>query len=453
VKIKATIKVWPHTNRILKERQRFNLVLSAAIGWGKTHVGARWHFDRILQNKDSKLSAILAPSYKLLRHLILPRYTEYLTSIGLVQGVHYKVQTSPDLIITFSFGHKVMFLSGDNWKNIVAYDLSHAWIDEPGFLRDEVFYQVVERIRDPKANILQVLFTGVSQGAHTAYFQRFASRDYKTDGEYFFGEPRFKYNEDTLVMFAATQENPILKPQVLDNLKSAYGHNEKLWKAHAFGLFIPFSENTVYDFTDENVTSSPPKIKNGDTLYLTWDFNPGQVAWVASAKKDDYLFCLAENEQMSRTTEEAAQQFVNQFPPAQYRDLRIRVYGDAAGYTRTSQSWYSDFDYVEQTLKKYYSNVKIEAKRCNPLITERIIAMNRQLATNPLTNEKHRLIVAKQCPKLIQSLQITTYNDNGGIFKPKGKDLHTHASDALGYLVHEIMPVIAPVPGGVNLYN
>lgn len=431
--------LWPGQKRLLQDKTHADLVLSAGVGYGKTRLGPRWHYSRIVLNPNSPRSAVCAPNYRLAKFVNLNYYRRFLTEeLELIENHDFTVNLSDLFIRITRTGQEIHFISSENYKSVVAWEFSHVWIDEPGHMSDEFFYYITERVRCPRASVLQKLFTGIPQGEYTEYYRKFAVGEFQSEGEYFDHYPRYRLSDQTLIMHAATSENKTLPATYIDQLKSAYGFNQNLWLAHFYGLFVPITKNQVYDFNRaKHIMTCKPDPKN-PVLHLAFDFNPGQVMWVALQESEGLIKAVAESKPNNRTTDEACVDFRRQIDPDLFDRTKILVYGDSSGYHRSTRGYGHDYEIIDRLLRPYYNNYALKARHYNPAVTDRIMAVNRMLNDNPMTGEKSRLRVDSSLTKLIESLTATAYDGRGGIAKPGTKDTWTHASDALGYCIIEL---------------
>lgn len=440
------LSLWRGQKRLLANRTHPNLILSAGVGYGKSHVGARWHYMRMLENPDSPRSAVFAPTYRLLKHINLSYYERFLTQeLELIENVDFKVNRT-DLTIDFKHTkHRVHFISAENYKTVVAWEFSHAWIDEPGHMGEDFFIYLTERVRCTKATVLQKFFTGVPQTESSQYFRMATTGDFESTGSYHEHYPRYRFSKNTFIMHASSYENRLLAQTYFDELKASYGWNKNLFLAHIYGLFVPITKNACYDFDRSTHVRPTPADPQIPLIELAWDFNPGQVTWIAMQNKfgpkgkEDRV--IAECPSNARTTDEACAEFIKRFPPAVWQQHRIRVWGDASGYHPSTRGYSNDYDIIASLIGKHFPSLTIDARHSNPAVVDRVMAVNRTLNKNSMLGQPSTLVVDTSCKRLIESLTITAWDGKGGIAKVQG-DTWTHPADALGYCIIEMYPLI-----------
>ena len=103
-------------------------------------------------------------------------------------------------------------------------------------------------------------------------------------------------------------------------------------------------------------------------------------------------------------------------------------YPDATGRAKHSSARYSDID----ILRRHF---KVMVKHINPLVVNRVNAMNKVLQDN--------LIIDPSCQDLINDFERTVNKPNTREIDKSNKEL-THLTDALGYSVEWEYPVGKP---------
>ena len=425
------ITLWPGQARLIQDRDHFEHGLVSGVGYGKSTFGPPWFHSRCILNKDSKLSLIVAPKYDLVKTVNLEYYVDFLESVGYENERHFTVNKS-ELSLTYFFGHKILFRSAETWKRLVAYNASHFWIDEAGLCPPEIRREVVKRTRCPKAQVRQGLYTGTPEGINW-YSQLFSPGELVRTG-------RFSESDSKLVLHGVTMDNPTLPPDYFDNLRDAFGWNEALWKAYVLGEFVPLFENNCYDFSaTENVTDCRPDPSNR-TVFLSWDFNVGQVSWGAFQQARGTHYLVAENRKQCRDTDQACDQFLETFKPDQWDNekigrLDLQITGDSSGWARDTRNRVdNDYAIIKQRLTPHFPRLSLRTPSSNPPVSASILATNRMFA-------RKLLFFDRNCGKHISSAQSTVFDGKGGITKPSG-DQVTHPMDDCRYYVNLVAPAI-----------
>lgn len=431
-------------DRLLNDTQhKFNLAI-AGVRYGKTCFGAKWHFRRACANSESRESLVVAPDNKLLREKCLDEYVQLLEALDLKENHSrgFKVNLSvPHLEFRFHKArHKVIFLTGEKPRKIVAYTASHAWADEIAICDEQVHKNLVKRVSCPKAkHKLQLLYTTTPEGTNWLY-EKFASDDL----EQVEGEP-FKKSRSALILEGSSFDNPYLTQDYLDSIVDEFAWDTAYYENYILGKFTSLSRDRFYfSFNERTHLGDYPLQHDINSMFLCWDANVGQMTWtVVQDIAKDYYVC-DENGSNGRNIDDACEQFINRYPPAKYGGWRITVLGDASLHARSTHSYLTGYQIIEENLKKHYPLLRVAAPRGNPFVEERSRCTNRLLAQG-------KLHISKNCKKVIQSLKLSESDGKGGIKKPSD-DRHTHAMESvdMGLIVLE-PPKIERRIRGVNL--
>lgn len=169
-------------------------------------------------------------------------------------------------------------------------------------------------------------------------------------------------------------------------------------------------------------------------LHLSMDFNVDPMMWVCCHKTKDKLFVFDEIVMENATTQDAADEFVRRYPA---HKGRIILNGDASGSYRKTQSKYSDYAIVKNTLLKAgYSdkNIEIEIHRSNPPIAARVNAFNRMVFADDAVRY---LKVHPSCKWLIYNMVNLKYKPGTSSFElPTSDKIRSDNTNCLKFLGH-----------------
>lgn len=418
----------PGQQRLLDDRSHDILGLVSGFGYGKTNFGARWMYDRCLINAASKYSLIVAPDFRLLTDVCFEAYHEHLTTCGLRESFDYKIRTSKKSIEHY-WGHTIIGVTAEKPKKIAAYNASHAWVDEAARCAIEVHEQLAGRVRCPKAKLLQKLYTTTPEGINWLA-ELFSTKDFITDGAH-------QISPHIMYLRGSSYDNPYLPKAYLEALERTYGTDSEMFQAYVRGLFVSLSKKRFYfNFTPSCEVDAEfnPTIRR---FGLAFDFNVDQTTWAVVQQNPTHqggYIVIRDNGSNARGVEEACQQFILAFPPSEYRDCRISVGGDAAGWARSPLSHLTGYQIIETLLRPFYPLLSIDAPHANPFVTERRFNTNRLFKTRDL-------LVSRVCSAVIQSARIAESDGERGI-KKGSDDTVTHAMEA----VDNMMLLLAPPP-------
>jgi len=158
-----------------------------------------------------------------------------------------------------------------------------------------------------------------------------------------------------------------------------------------------------------------------DPVHIGGDFNVGHMAACCAEHHNGILYVMKEFIDVLDTPNliEAIDE--------EFQGRKIFSYPDSTGSKRQSTNAnISDIKLLREA--KYI----IRARSINPAVKDRIAAVNRAF------ERKKLFINTEACPELTQALEQQIYNTQGKPDKDSGLD---HILDALGYMVHYLMPV------------
>jgi len=409
----------PYYYELIQDHKHNELAIPGGKGCGKTTVARFWHHNRSLAAPGG-ISWWLAPDYSLTRWIGLEGYIRFLESLGWIEGVHFEVNYSQMVLRYRVNGHSIFFKSANS--KLHGENLTHITIDETGSCDENGIIDALDRVRDERGGKTQKLFLGAPQGLNH-FYDRFSSPDMKVAGE--FGQ--FRYNDRKLVLHYRTYWNPFLPEDYVPGQVDNYGNDELLIRAWICGEFVPLSQGNCYKFNQLIHADKPyGPAKDVEQLFLLWDFNVGQVAWVAAQLIANEWYAVAESPHDCRTTDDAMDDFIKQFSPFIYKSHEIIIDGDANGWAGDTRGLTNDYQIIQARLfSGGYTNVRLAAPRYNDEIQTRVIVTNRAFNQN-------RVHINNELGHLIRSFNGTTWDNHGKIAKGSG-DLVSHKSDAFSY--------------------
>lgn len=412
--------------RLIEDATKTEHLILAGVRYGKSYLGPAWHFYRVRKNKNSKLSLVIAPDYKLAKQVCLVYYRDFLLASNLREGAKGDfVINKGDLTIYFpKLDHTVVTLSGEKPEKIIGYTSSHAWIDESASCSEEVRNNVLMRNSCPHAEYVQTLHTTTPIGQNWLY------NIFGPDGsDAYAAVPRidgtpYSENDTKLVLHGRTMDNPWLSSRYLKMLEAEFAWNKAYYQNYILGEWVSLAQDRFYfEFDpDTNVGEYPPD-PNNRQLVLTFDNNVGKMAWAALQPQPWGYAVVDCNDSDARNVDDAVLQIIKRFPPLQWRNHKITVLGDASLHHRSNQSYTTGYQLLKHLLTSAYRDVEIKAHIGNPLVYERSITTNRRFAEN-------RLRINRGCKKVIQSAKSVESDGKQGV-KKKSNDFITHPMEAV----------------------
>lgn len=398
--------------------------------------------------KMLKLSALnnplpgiwLVPNWDHVEKTILPM----IESIDPDSGVHWFLR--PDQyhyhqtkhILSWEGGGDIWFFSAENPGGIAGPSAAFLGVDEPGSISHKAWRNGTARVRAAGAKCRQKVASGTWEGLNWLADQ--------------FGDPArpeaykvftMKTRENT----EGLKHNPHYIDQVKDNISEAEAASyldAKVSNLTGVLAFPPFEESLHWT---PNVPALDPKLP----LRLTFDFNVnpmtlGLCQIVSGPSGPDLHVRDWIAEYGGATVESCCTALRERYPQGW---AHVIVYGDATGRARHVKSNKSNYQIIRETLDGWAGKIDEKVPAANPSVKESTNAVNRLLKD---AHGRTRLWIRKTeprraCPtrELVRSFQRTSKKSGTDDIEKKPGETHTHASEAMRYLVAVEFPVVKPV--------
>jgi hypothetical protein len=221
--------------------------------------------------------------------------------------------------------------------------------------------------------------------------------------------------EDTALIRARTMDNPYLPDGFIDSLMANYP--PQLIKSYLEGQWVNLNTGQVYDRFDraKHVVNSLPDVSR-EPLRVGVDFNVGNMSAVIGVRIGNSLLVIDEISG-AHDTDALASEIKRRYP-----DRRIYVYPDASGGNRSTNASRTDIQILES---HGFSN---QSGKANPPVRDRVLNMQTLLENG---KGEVRFKVSETCKRLIECLELQSYDDKGNPDKQAGFD---HLCDAVTYL-------------------
>ena len=287
--------------------------------------------------------------------------------------------------------------SGDKPDSLRGPNLSWAGIDEPFIQKREVFEQMTARVRHPEAVQSEIFLTGTPEELNWGY-------QLVNDSKIDIG-----------TINASTLDNPYLPQEYKDSLLSAYSPEQI--DAYVHGKFVNLTQGRVYkEFErDKHVMKRETE---GWEIAAGQDYNVDANTICVFAYTSKEIAVFDEIRMRNAGTYDMAEKLKEKYPG-------IKVFPDATGSARKTSASQSDHDIMRQ------AGFQVIAPKRNPAVRDRVNAFNRLL--------REERITFHNCPNLIMDLERNVWR-NGDIDKRDPEQ--THASDAMGYPVSWLFPIL-----------
>lgn len=414
----------------------FVKILVGGYGSGKTLIGCKRAVALALQNAPCPV-AIVSPTY------ILARQTVIATMQGLLSGKQtlygprqfwwkWKEQAHEFHIRFHGRAAKIIVYSGEDPLSLRGPNLAAAVIDEPFIQDEEVFKQMVARVRHPDAVLREIGLTGTPEQLNWGY-------------DLCLGELNDRF--DVGFIQASTRQNLALDAGYVKRLEG--GYTGKATKAYVDGAFVNLAEGQVYYGFEglKGVQIQDIPVPDLAELGCGMDFNVNPFAFTMFWRAGSHVHYFDEYELPNADTEFACQvlreHYVDKDDGSGRRRLPIQhvlhtIYPDATGNARKTSApeAKSDFWYIRK------AGFNIRAEHTNPKRRDRYNAVNGKFRpkVGPST-----LSVSPKCKRLIKYLSTYSYE------LMKEQEAMSHLLDAFGYPIAHLFPVGGRTVGSFQL--
>lgn len=392
----------PHPYRILMAGRRF----------GKSHLAVNElarHAASRRPNGDPKEIAYIGPTYgqakrsvwKLLKsELIKKKWAE-------------KINESELTITIRQTGATIKVLGAENYDSLRGMGLDFVVLDEFAQMKFEAWEEAIEPTLAPTIN--------------------------KPAGEAFFiGTPRGKSNWAYDFYMRGIDKSPDWADWASWKFKSIDGVATKEWlekkklttdpktyRQEYESEFESYSGRIYYAFEREKHTEVEiPPIGPKTIIHIGMDFNIDPMSAIVCVASKDKLHAIDEIVIPGSNTQEMCDEIKNRYP-----NNRIIIYPDASGGAGSTKG-ISDHRILQQ------NKFEVKSPRKNPPVVDRINSVNAGFEN---MEKQNRLMINTKCRNMIQCLEKHTYKENTRI--PDKNSGYDHMNDALGYIVHYLMPI------------
>ena len=396
--------------------------LSAGYGAGKTRSLCAMALKLMAQNVGF-IGAILEPTGPLLRDIWQTDFDQFLEHYEIPYS--FRASPLPEYVVHLKEGDcKLLCRSFENWSRIIGLNLAFCLADEIDVVSpsicDRAFPKILGRLR--AGNVRQFCAASTPEGFRWLYQT--------------FGTDEAKERTDRQLIKMRSEDNPHLPPDFLERMRSNY--DPSMLAAYLNGEFVNLTTGMVYSrfSREQNVTNNKPDI-GLEPLRIGIDFNIQNTNAVIGIVQDQKLLIFDEISGVHDT--DALAQTIK----ARYPMNKIYIYPDASGGNRSTNSSQTDIAILESY---GFSN---QSPRSNPPIRDRVSSVQALLCNG---KGETRLHIHASCRKLIESMELQSYNEKGEPDKESGYD---HMADCLGYLIwREFNPLFARAgrPTGIRIY-
>ena len=385
--------------------------LVAGFGAGKTHIFIRktlLNMFKRVNNAGVSNGWVIYPTYDLAEELFVEPFKELLDNMN----CPYDYNQSKHRFRTPAGNIKIYQLQKP--QRIIGAELTFIGFDEFDVESwkncDIAFKKSIGRMRG--SDNCEIYIVTSPEGFH------YTHKIFVTDD-----------NEDRFLVRGKTTDNTYLPDNYIKLLESNYDNS--LLKAYRDGEFVNLSALSTYHTFNREKNVKKYKYDPKKPVYIGMDWNVDPLCSVLWQMHNDSpnirifkTYSLSHAGEGDLLTQRMCETIKQDYPNANYF-----AYPDATGASRHSSARYSDIDIIRR------AGFKVRVKHINPLVVNRVNAMNKALQSN--------LIMDPSCIDLINDLERTTNKPNTREIDKSNKSL-THLTDALGYSIEWEFPVVRP---------
>ncbi len=399
--------------------KNFIKVMVGGFGSGKTMIGCKRAISLALQNAPVPIS-IVSPSFPLARRTVIATLVELLAGKERLLGRHqfwFRVHRNPlEIYIQYHGRRGTIYIhSGEDPLSLRGPNIAAALIDEPFIQDEDVFKQMIARVRHPDAVKSEVCLMGTPEQLNWGY-------------ELCLGDKKDQH--DVGFVQASTRSNLALPENYVGRLEGAY--TGLAAEAYIEGNFKNLSTGTVYygfNPTEEGNYKTLPIPDNAE-LGVGMDFNVNPMSAAVFWRAGSHMHYFDEIELPNADTEYMCSLLRARYvdhPDFKHRALRY-IYPDATGSARKTSApgGKSDFSYIRA------AGFSIRANHENPKRRDRYNAVNGKF--KPLKGDP-TLTIDPKCKQLKRYLMTYTHE-----LMNQQQEM-SHLLDAFGYPVAYLFPV------------
>ena len=394
------------------------LGISAGYGAGKTRALCAKAVMLAAANQGF-IGAVMEPTGPLIRDIWQNDFEDFLEAYNIPYT--FRASPLPEYTLHLPGGDtKILCRSFENWTRIIGLNLAWVLADEIDTVAPSIagraFPKILGRLRS--GNVRQFGAASTPEG-YRWMWQTFGSEEALS-------------RPDRKLIKMKTTDNPHLPPDFIERLKANY--DPTLLQAYLNGEFVSLNMGQVYDRFDrsKHVGKIPDDISQ--PLRIGIDFNVGNMNAVIAIREKNRLLFIDEIAK-AHDTDALAREIRRRHP-----DRKIYIYPDASGGSRSTNASQTDI----QILEGY--GMSNQSPKSNPPIRDRVAAVQALLENG---KGEIRMQIDQRCKKLIECLELQSYDDKGNPDKSAGYD---HMVDGCGYLIwREFNPLHAGAGKGTGI--
>lgn len=182
-------------------------------------------------------------------------------------------------------------------------------------------------------------------------------------------------------------------------------------------------------------------------IYWSLDFNVNPAMSTLAHRDGKKFFYFDEIVINNCITQDVADEFMRRYPPEEFKGV-VQICGDASGKYRKTQSRYSDYAIIVNSLAKNGYRWNLNVRRFNPAIMARVNAFNRLVFSDA---GERNILIHPRCEWLIYNMKNLKFKEGTSIIDAPtpsqiaedDKKLYLgHIFDAASYMAEYFYPIV-----------
>jgi len=390
-------KLRPNQASVFTSQKRFRIVVTGR-RWGKTWLALWW----LVVNASSgpnRTCYFIAPSYRQAKRIAWRILKQQ------VPAAARHRTNEQELSIELGNGSIIQLHGADHPDSLRGVGLDVVVLDEYAFMDPETWTMVVRPMLSDRRG--SAMFISSPSGLNH-FYELYMSAKTRTEWDTF----HFRTEDGGYV--------------AMDELVSMRAEMDAKRYAQEFEASFETLQNRVYHAFDREHNVTQLDLRDA-ALLIGMDFNVNPMTAVIAQRAGDQCHVIDEIVLNNSNTQEMMQEINRRYP-----GRRGVVHPDPSGVARKTSApvGKTDFHIIKEAGWPVYPTQPY------PLV-DRINTVNARLCN---AQGERRLLISPKCTHLIKALDALTYK-NGTKIPDKNSGLD-HISDALGYLIMGVFPIV-----------
>jgi phage terminase large subunit len=324
----------------------------------------------------------------------------------------FKINKSDMTITYIPNGSMLIFFGLDNIEKLKSIQgITSIWVEEASEAEQKDVLELNRRLRGETPYYKQIIIT-LNPISHLHWIK-----------EHFFDNL-----ESTASLYKTTYlDNSFIDDEYKQEIENIRLYDEQQYRIYALGEWGVINGNIIHHRFNQDIHVSNKTVNDFYSLHIGCDFNISACVSVILGEDKDGIAHIVD-EFTSYDTENMIVELRNRYP-----NKELTLYPDASASNRTTNSNKTDVDMLRAA--GFYCNVPSQ----NGATSTRYNACNRKLMSNSL------LVNPISARKTFEALQIHAYDEKGMPEKFTKHPAIDDYTDAFGYVVGRMYPIVAGV--------